>query len=63
MKYTLTLFMTRYIKVGDEWQDVDVKRTFTYNNWDDVQNLIGYLVEGAKGSVKFEIEAIKEEQV
>lgn len=62
MKYTLTLFMTRYIKVGEEWQDVDVKRTFTFTNWDDVQNLIGYLVEGAKGPVKFETEAIKEEQ-
>lgn len=61
MKYTLTLMMSRYIKVGEEWQDVDVKRTFAFNNWDDVQNLIGYLVEGAKGSVKFEIEAIEKE--
>lgn len=61
MKYTVTLMMSRYLKVGEEWQDVDVKRTFTFNSWDDVQNLIGYLVEGANGAVKLEIEASKEE--
>lgn len=55
MKYEVTLFMNKYVKVGEEWQDVDVKRTFTFNSWDDVQNFIGYLVEGAKGAVKFEI--------
>lgn len=61
MKYTVTLMMSRYLKVGEEWQDVDVKRTFTFNNWDDVQNFIGYLVEGANGSVKFEVESVREE--
>lgn len=61
MKYTLTLFMTRYLKVGDEWQDVDVKRTFTYSDKDAILNIIDYLTEGAKGSVKFEIEAVEKE--
>lgn len=61
MKYTVTLFMSRYLKVGEEWQDVDVKRTFTFNSWDDVQNFIGYLVEGANGSVKFEVAPVREE--
>lgn len=60
MKYTITLFMSRYLKVGEEWQDVDVKRAFTFNSWDDVQNFIGYLVEGASGAVKFEIQTIEE---
>ncbi len=58
MKYTVTLFMSRYLQVGEEWQNVDVKRSFTFNGWDDVQNFIGYLVEGASGSVKFEVEAV-----
>ena len=61
MKYTITLMMSRYLKVGEEWQDVDVKRTFTFTSWDDVQNFIGYLVDGASGSVKFEIEEVNEE--
>lgn len=58
MKYTVTLYMSRYMQIDGEWQNVDVKRTFTFNSWDDVQNFIGYLVEGAGGSVKFEVEAI-----
>lgn len=62
MKYTVTLIMTRYLKVGEEWQDVDVKRTFTFTSWDVVRELIRYLVEGASGAVKFEIEASKEEE-
>lgn len=62
MKYTVTLIMTRYLKVGEEWQDVDVKRTFTFTSWDVVQKFIGYLVEGASGAVKFEIEAVKTEE-
>lgn len=61
MKYTVTLFMSRYMQVDGEWQNVDVKRAFTFNNWDDVQNFIGYLVEGADGSVKFEVEEVKQE--
>ena len=61
MKYKVTLMISRYLKVGEEWQDVDVKRTFTFNNWDDVQNFIGYLVEGANGSVRFEVEFVREE--
>ena len=61
MKYAVTLFMSRYVQIDEKWQDIDVKKTFTFNSWDDVQNLIGYLVEGASGTVKFEIEASKEE--
>ena len=62
MKYTVTLFMSRYMQVDGEWQNVDVKRAFAFNNWDDVQNFIGYLVEGANGSVKFEVEEVKAKQ-
>ena len=61
MKYEVTLFMNKYMKVGEEWQDVEVKRTFTFPSWDDVQNFIGYLVEGAKGAVKFEVTEATEE--
>ncbi len=62
MKYTVTLFMSRYMQVDGEWQNVDVKRAFTFSDWNDVQDFIGYLVEGASGAVKFEIEAVKTEE-
>jgi hypothetical protein len=60
MKYKVKLFMSKYVKVGDEYQDVDTSRTFKFKEWDDVQNFIGYMVEGADGAVKFEIEQIEE---
>lgn len=60
MKYIVTLFMSRYMQIEGDWQSVDVSRAFTFSNWDDVQNFIGYLVEGAGGSVKFEIEEVRE---
>lgn len=53
--------MNQYVKVGDEYQVVDTSRTFKFKEWDDVQNFIGYMVEGADGAVKFEIEQIEEE--
>ena len=60
MKYKIKLFMNQYVKVGDEYQVVDTSRTFKFKEWDDVQNFIGYMVEGADGAVKFEIEQIEE---
>ena len=61
MKYKVTLYMSQYMKVGDDYKTVNSTRTFTFNDWDDVQNLIGYLVHGANGSVKFEAEEVEEE--
>ena len=61
MKYTVTLFMSKCMQVDGEWQNVDVKRAFTFSDWNDVQDFIGYLVEGADGSVKFEVEEVKQE--
>ena len=60
MKYKVKLFMSQYVKVGDEYQVVDTSRTFKFKEWDDVQNFIGYMVEGADGAVTFEIEEIEE---
>lgn len=61
MKYAVKVYMSQYLKVGDEWQTIETSRAFIFRNWDDVQNFIGYLVEGADGWVKFEVREITEE--
>ena len=61
MAYAVKVYMSQYLKVGDEWQTIEVSRAFSFKNWDDVQNFIGYLVEGADGWVKFEVREITEE--
>ena len=61
MKYTVEVYMSQYTKIDDEWRSVEVSRVFSFKSWDDVQNFIGYLVEGADGWVKFEVREITEE--
>ena len=53
--------MNQYTKIDDEWRSVEVSRAFSFKSWDDVQNFIGYLVEGSDGWVKFEVREITEE--
>lgn len=61
MKYEIRVYMNQYTKIDDEWRSVEVSRVFSFKSWDDVQNFIGYLVEGADGWVKFEVREITEE--
>ena len=61
MKYEIRVYMNQYTKIDDEWRSAEVSRAFSFKSWDDVQNFIGYLVEGADGWVKFEVREITEE--
>lgn len=61
MKYEIRVYMNQYTKIDDEWRSVEVSRAFSFKSWDDVQNFIGYLTEGADGWVKFEVREITEE--
>ena len=58
MKYKVTLFISKYVNAADGFTLVEASREFCFKDWDDVQNLIGYLVEGADGAVKFEVTQI-----
>lgn len=60
--FKLTLYVSKFMKVDSDYQTIDTSRDFTFKHWDDVQNVIGYLVEGADGAVKFEITEIEEDQ-
>ena len=62
MKYEIRVYMNQYTKIDDEWRSVEVSRAFIFRNWDDIQNFISYLVEGADGWVKFEVREITEEE-
>lgn len=35
MKYKVTLYMSQYMKVGDDYKTVNSTRTFAYNDYDD----------------------------
>lgn len=46
--------------IDGEFKKVDATETYTYDSWDDVQNVLGYLVEG-RGHLTVRIETVAKE--
>ena len=63
MKFIVTEFIKKYMKVGDDYQYVEVEKNYTVNNWDDLQNMLMSLIDFSDGSIKFEVrkEAVDEQ--
>lgn len=61
MKFKVTEYIRSYTRMEDKWGYVEVEKHYYPNTWDDLQNLIGTLVDYADGSIKFEIKKIEEE--
>ena len=45
MKFKVTEFIKKYMKVGDDYQYVEVEKHYTVDNWDDLQNLLDALMK------------------
>lgn len=60
--YKVTLNVSQYTAVGDSYQNVTVGKTMTFRFWDEVQNLLGAIVEGSDGKTAFTIEFIRKEE-
>ena len=43
-KYTVTQYISDYVKVGDEYRSVEVECEYVGHNWDDLENLIMTLI-------------------
>ena len=56
MRFKVTQYITDYIKVGDEYRNVEVRNKFVVDTWDDLQNLFLTLIDFADSKVKFEVE-------
>lgn len=60
MEYRVTVFASKYMKVGEEYQNVEMPLHFHMKDYDAVQNLIGYMVEGSE-RIRIEIKKVEEE--
>lgn len=60
--YKVTLNVSQYTAVGDSYQNVTVGKTMKFRFWDEVQNLLGAIVEGSDEKTIFAIEFIREEE-
>lgn len=63
MKFTVIEFIREYVKTGDEYQWVEVKKQYTVKTWDDLQNIIMTLIDFSDGTIRFEVrkEAVDEQ--
>ena len=55
MTFKVTEFIKKYMKVGDDYQYVEVEKYYTVNNWDDLQNLLMTLIDYSDVSTRFEV--------
>ena len=53
-KYIVTQYVRDYIKVGDEWRNVEVECKYECENWDDFENLLLTLISN-KDDIKFRV--------
>lgn len=45
-EYTVKVFVSQYKKIGDDYELVELNKTYTYHDADDVHGLIDYLMAG-----------------
>ena len=53
-KYTITQYVRDYVKIGDEWRNVEVECKYECFNWDDLENLLMTLICN-KNDIKFRV--------
>lgn len=55
IRFKVKQYIKDYVKVGDEYRNVEAESRYKVDNYDDLQSLLLTLVDFADGTVKFEI--------
>lgn len=55
LKFNVTQKIGKFVRVGDDYERVEVDHDFEVNNWDDLQSLLATLIDFGTGTMKFEI--------
>ena len=59
-KYRLVLIVKDYMTIDGEFKRVEAKLPLTFENYDDVQNVLGYLIDGTDKEIGF---TLKREEI
>jgi len=56
MKFKVTEYISKFMKVGDEYTTVEVPKEYSVANWDDLQNLIMTLIDFTSDKITLKVE-------
>ena len=56
MTYVVQLKISQYIDFDGKIKKAETSTRFRFNQWDDVNNFLGYLVEGSEEGISVTIE-------
>lgn len=55
IEFTVTQYVSDYVKVGDGYQNIEVESRYKVSNYDDLQNLLLALIDFGGDTLKFKI--------
>lgn len=55
IEFTVTQYVSDYVKVGDGYQNIEVESRYKVSNYDDLQNLLLTLIDFGGDTLKFKI--------
>lgn len=55
IEFTVTQYVSDWVKVGDDYQNIEAESRFEVSNYDDLQNLLLTLIDFGGDTLKFKI--------
>ena len=55
IEFTVTQYVSDWVKVGDDYQNIEVESRYEVSNYDDLQNLLLTLIDFGGDTLKFKI--------
>ena len=59
IRFEVTQYIRKFMKVGDDYDYVDVENDYVVNNWDDLQSLLLTLIDFGKDETKFSVKKVE----
>lgn len=55
IEFTVTQYVSDWVKVGDDYQNIEAESRYEVSNYDDLQNLLLTLIDFGSETLKFEV--------
>lgn len=55
LRFKVTEYISKYMRIEDEWKTIEVKKAYSVETWDDLQTLLMNLIDFSDDPLKFEV--------